>query len=121
MTDQQSILLENHKDCAQLACTGEHNCFWVLDLTDPKAFRIAEQFDDRKRLVTRCIACIENNQIPAQTLATPLAHLNIYRVTIMGSPPLPTPKPGFLYIAVFTEGRVLVAMHPTLIGPIPNS
>ena len=118
MTEQQSLLLENHKDCAQLACTGDHNCFWVLDLTDPKAFRIAEQFDKREILLTRRSACMESNQIPAQTLATPLANLNIYRVTIMGSAPLPAPKPGFLYIAIFTEGRVLIASHPTLIGPI---
>jgi len=118
MTETQSLLLENHREVAQTACGAKTPCFWVLDLTDPMAFRIAAQFQPADVLLDKRDATVAIDQIPAITITTDITALNAYRCMIMKTAPVPAPKDGFLYIVVCTDNRMLIASHPTLFGPM---
>lgn len=114
MSTQQANLLENHHDLAQFACTGENDVFWVLDLTDPLAFRLAEAHETPENLVATRDKELSANRIPALTLATPIETLNAYRTMVMGNDPVPHPPAGMLYIVVCTEGRIITAAIPKM-------
>jgi hypothetical protein len=112
MTSNQLRLLENHEDLAQLTCTGENKVFWVLDLCDEAAFRIAEGFQSRETLIANREKEISRDHIPAITLASTVQSLNSYRVEIMGAKPLPDPPDEMIYLVVCTDGRIACAAIP---------
>lgn len=114
MTSQQSTLMENHIDLAQLSCTGELNVFWVLDLCDTEAFRIAEGFKSKKELEDFRDKEVSTNKIPAVTLTSTLNALNSYRTLAMGNKPVSSPPPDHIYIVICTEGRFLIAANKKL-------
>jgi hypothetical protein len=114
MTKRQIKLLEYHKDIAQFACTGENNVLWVLDLTDPIAFQLAEAHETTENLVANRDKQLAAGCIPALTLTTPLAKLNCYRTEVMEKPPIPRPPEGIIYIVVCTEERILAAATPSM-------
>lgn len=114
MTPQQSALMENHIDLAQLSCTGEDNVFWVLDLCDKEAFRIAEGFKSKQELQDVRDKEVSVNKIPAVTLSSDIHALNSYRTQVMGNKPVSSPPPDYLYIVICTEGRFLIVANQKL-------
>lgn len=111
MSEDQLKLLEHHIDLAQFACTGENNVFWVLDLTDPQAFQLAETHENADTLRATRDKELAAGRIPALTLASTLAPLNAYRA-VMGYDPVPVPPDHMIYIILCTEGRFTTAGIP---------
>jgi hypothetical protein len=109
MTPHQAALLDNHRDLAQLSCTGQRNVFWVLDLTDPKAFRLAEEFQPKASLLQSKEKELSQGNIPAITVSSDIKFLNAYRTQIMGMEPIPHPPDHLLYIIICSEERILIA------------
>ena len=114
MTERQIKLFEYHIDIAQLACTGENNVLWVLDLTDPLAFQLAEAHETTENLIANRDKQLAAGCIPALTLATPIETLNAYRTQVMEKPTIPPPPEGLIYIVVCTEDRILAAATKSL-------
>ena len=114
MTHRQAALFAYHEDIAQLACSGENNVLWVLDLTDPMAFQLAEAHETPENLIANRDKQLAAGCIPALTLATPVETLNAYRTQVMEKPAIPHPPEGMIYIVVCTEDRIISAATKSL-------
>jgi len=124
VTQRQAALLDNHKDTAQLMCSlGDF--FWVLDLEDTEGFKIAvamEPDDARGEVrVAERRNSVTPNHIPAQTAVTPYA-LGCEMLAHGWS--CTPPPPDGRYVAVVSDGRILIAavkpLNPLESQPNPH-
>lgn len=114
MNDRQKALFENHYDVAQLACSGENNVFWILDLDDPLAFKIAKGGNAEESLTSYRDNQRELGNIAASTMTTPEHVLHTFRETVSKQAPIGTVPDGFIAVVLISEGAVISAFAPSM-------
>jgi hypothetical protein len=116
MTPRQELLFDHHKDTARLMC-GKGDVFWVLDLEDPEAFLIAVAMDpaeDKHHVADSRDSILATGCIPSQTALTPYP---LACAMIANGWDQPPPPPEGRYMAIVSDGRLLVAT----VKPLTNS
>jgi len=111
MTERQLALLQYHADLAAFGTSKAQPVFVILDLEDPDAFEIANQFEPN--CADRRDAIRESNAIPAYTLALSIADAN--KLIASGWPKLKrisSPPPGFIPVLLFCGSTCLSVLLP---------